>query len=89
MVCPCSICELSISSKPEKACWRHSVDTFETNSDNSIFAVSRPTEPAFCFASVSCAFSRTDCRYFPCASIRSCRCLCTCSNVIASSLHAR
>uniref|UniRef100_A0A0A9GC82 Uncharacterized protein n=1 Tax=Arundo donax TaxID=35708 RepID=A0A0A9GC82_ARUDO len=58
---------------------KHSFDTCETSSDIFTFASSRFAGPKFCFPRVSCACSRTACRYFPWASIRSCRCLCTSS----------
>ena len=65
-------------------CWssgnaavRHWVETLETNSESCTFAASRPTDPKSCLPSVSCAFSSTVWRYFPCASIRSCKCRCT------------
>lgn len=63
---------------PENAVFRHWMDTFETNSESWTLAASKPTVPKFCFPSVSCAFSSTACRYFPWASILSCKCLCTC-----------
>ncbi|MFS8028931.1 hypothetical protein Hanom_Chr16g01516351 [Helianthus anomalus] len=49
----------------------------ETNCDNSAFATSTSIVDELYPASVSCAFFKTDCRYFPCASILNCKCLCT------------
>lgn len=63
------------------------VETFDTSSESWTLAASRPAaEPKFCLSRVSWAFSRTACRYFPCASIRSCKCRCTCEKNPGTSL---
>lgn len=62
---------------PENAELRHWVDTLETSSESWTLAASSPTVPKFCRPRVSWAFSNTACRYFPWASILSCKCRCT------------
>ena len=51
--------------------------TIETNWEISALASSTPTAEELYPERVSCAFFSTDCKYFPWASIRSWRCLCT------------
>jgi hypothetical protein len=52
------------------------VCSFWRRFDEEAFAVAAVSATAM-VPSASCAFSSTDCRYFPWTSIRSCRCLCT------------
>ncbi|THU48207.1 hypothetical protein C4D60_Mb09t23790 [Musa balbisiana] len=56
---------------------RHSVSIAETNSESSVLTASIPMALKLYPASASWAFFNTDCKYFPWASIRSCKCLCT------------
>lgn len=58
--------------------FKHCVETFDARSDSWTLAASSPMVPMFCPPRVSCAFSSTDCRYLPWASILSCKCRCTC-----------
>ncbi|MFS8020875.1 hypothetical protein Hanom_Chr16g01420931 [Helianthus anomalus] len=55
----------------------HPLSTMETSCDSSAFATSASMTDESYPASVSCAFLKTDCKYLPCASILSCKCLCT------------
>lgn len=48
-----------------------------TSWESSAFVSSIPTGAELYPASASCAFFSTDCKYFPWASIRSCKCFCT------------
>lgn len=85
--CTCRVFGAGISSRPVNALLKHSFETLKTSWERWTLAASSPGVPKCCFPSVSWAFSRTDCKYFPCASILSCRCLWTCDGSILRS-HA-
>lgn len=68
--------------------FRHWLDALDTNSDSWTLTASNPTVSMFCLPRVSCAFSSTDCRYFPWASIRNCKCRCTYISSIRPHLEA-
>ena len=56
----------------------HSLETLIASSESSSLAASSPAfAAAWSFRALQ-AFSSIDCRYLPCASIRSCRRRCTC-----------
>lgn len=55
----------------------HSMSTAEASSESSVVAASGELARLWS-ARTCCALRSTDCRYLPCASILSCRCLLTC-----------
>lgn len=57
--------------------WQSSV-TLIASSESSSLAASSPADSAAWSWRALQAFSSIDCRYFPCASIRSCKWRCTC-----------
>ena len=54
------------------------LETLMASSDSSSLAASRPAKVAACSSKALQAFSRIECRYFPCASILSWSLRCTC-----------